>query len=438
MARLSHTQPAADESEALVKRLEKQRLPDTRTAADETAPAPPGPARQGVAEAGAARAPYTPQSIDISALRAGRAPGGSRSAITGEIESACTGAGLFVAAGHGMDEQLDRAFAAARDFFSLPAAVKDRVPRINRYGYVPDRIEARNPAGAAHTGRSRHTGRSSLEPANDEARSSDTGRSQPGTPLDAGRSHDEASPGLGPSNQAGRSSLAAEYLDMGLGDEVDLGAVEALGCDGFASAVRAYQDAALATAHAVLEALAATLGVAGFFAARMSEPQCRLRFLHYPPAGRAGGDAAPMSGTPDRGDARGVVDTGSGAAPIYSTPHTDYGLITLLASDGVPGLEVLRDGAWTPVAVPRGSVIVQLGDMLARWTNDRYRSTPHRVVASSGADRFSIPFFVNPDPSTVVSTISSCVTAQRPARYEPVTAGEFLTSRIDSPDEPYI
>ena len=107
------------------------------------------------------------------------------------------------------------------------------MPRIDRYGYVPDRIEARTPASAAYMG---------------------------------------------------RSSLAAEYLDIGLADEVDLDAVEVLGCDGFVAAVRDYQAAALGAAHAVLEALATTLGVPGFFAARMSEPQCRLRFLHYPPA----------------------------------------------------------------------------------------------------------------------------------------------------------
>ena len=311
------------------------------------------------------RAHLSPRVIDVSALSGDGADGDYRSAVAAEIESACTADGLFLATGHGVDQQLDAAFGAARTFFALPPAVKDRVPRVDRYGYVPDRIEARTPSSAAYMG---------------------------------------------------RSSLAAEYLDMGLADEVDLDAIEAFGCGGFVAAVRAYAAAALATAQGVLEALATTLGVPGFFAARMSEPQCRLRFLHYPPTDRLA----------------------NGAAPVFSTPHTDYGAITLLAVDGLSGLEVLHDGTWTPVSAPSGSVIVQLGDMLARWTNDRYRSTPHRVVGSSGADRFSIPFFVNPDPHTVVSTIPSCVTAKHPERYEPVTAGEFLISRIDSPTEPYV
>ena len=306
-----------------------------------------------------------PRVIDVSALSGDRSGGGRRSAVIGEIESACTTDGLFVAAGHGIDAELGAAFDAARAFFALPPDVKNRVPRINRYGYVPDMVEARDPSSTAYMG---------------------------------------------------RSSLAAEYLDMGLAGEVDLAAIDGLGCDGFEAAVRAYQSAALGAARGVLEALATTLGVPGFFAARMSEPQCRLRFLHYPPAGR--------------------LDDGS--VPVFSTPHTDYGAITLLATDGVPGLEVLLDSRWVPVSAPPGGVIVQLGDMLARWTNDRYQSTPHRVVGSSGADRFSIPFFVNPDPSTVVSTISSCITAEQPERYEPVTAGEFLISRIDSPAEPYV
>ena len=315
------------------------------------------------AAAPAPRGAIAPPTVDISAATGDGSTSDGRVAV--EVEAACADEGLFVLAGHGIDRQLDAAFGAARTFFALPPDVKDRVPRIDRYGYVPDRIEARDPSSAAYMG---------------------------------------------------RSSLAAEYLDMGLADEVNLEAIEALGCNGFVAAVRAYQAAALATAHGVLEALATTLGVPGFFAARMSEPQCRLRFLHYPPCDRLA----------------------NGAAPVFSTPHTDYGAITLLAVDGLPGLEVLHDGVWTPVAASPGSVIVQLGDMLARWTNDRYRSTPHRVVGSSGTDRFSIPFFVNPDPHTVVSTIGSCITAERPERYEPVTAGEFLMSRIDSPTEPYV
>jgi len=200
----------------------------------------------------------------------------------------------------------------------------------------------------------------------------------------------------------------AEYLDMGLAEEVKLGE------GGLIEAVRSYQQAALRVAVAVLEALAVALEAPGFFAARMTDPQCRLRFLRYPAAD---------------------------AAPVISRAHTDYGAITLLALDGRPGLEVLLDGAWRSVAAPAQSLIVQLGDMLARWTNDRYMSTPHRVVGSASAnhmgparDRYSIPFFINPDPATVVECIPSC----GPGRYEPVTAGEFLISRIDGDTEPYV
>ena len=324
----------------------------------------PGPTTRPANDSGEAGA-LKPQVIDISALIGDGTGRDRRSEIIAEIESACADQGLFVLAGHGVDAELSTAFDAARAFFGLHDYVKDRVPRINRYGYVPDRIEARTPSSTAYLG---------------------------------------------------RSSLVAEYLDMGLADEVDLDAIEALGCGGFTAAVRGYQAAALGAARAVLEALATTLGVPGFFAARMAEPQCRLRFLHYPPS-------SPLE---------------DGSAPVFSTPHTDYGAITLLATDGVPGLELLQNSRWVPVSAPPGGIIVQLGDMLARWTNDRYRSTPHRVVGASGTDRYSIPFFVNPDPSVVVSTIDSCVTVERPERYEPVTAGEFLVSRIDSPAEPYV
>ncbi len=122
----------------------------------------------------------------------------------------------------------------------------------------------------------------------------------------------------------------------------------------------------------------------------------------------------------------------AGESIVLTDPHTDYGLITLLATDGVGGLEVRsRDGDWTMVTAPAGSLVVNLGDMLARWTNDHYVSTPHRVSAPAASDRFSVPFFVNPDPAATVSCLPSCVTDLRPCRYPPVTAGDFLAKRIE-------
>jgi len=261
-----------------------------------------------------------------------------------------------VIVGHGLDDEIAELFKVARQFFDLPQQEKERVPRIDHYGYVPH----------------------------------------------AGQAIDTA-----------RQSQNTEFIDMGLGDEVRLPDVA-----GFAQTVRNYQRAALDVGADLLRLLATGLGApADFFAAQMSNPQCRLRFLHYVPL--------PVSA--------------DGSPPVPTKPHTDYGAVTILATDGVPGLEVKPVGGdWTPVEAPAGSLVVNLGDMLARWTNDVYRSTPHRVVGSPERHRFSVPFFVNPDPDTVVKCIPACVTPDRPCRYQPVTAGEFLASRIDGSAEPYI
>jgi isopenicillin N synthase-like dioxygenase len=176
---------------------------------------------------------------------------------------------------------------------------------------------------------------------------------------------------------------------------------------GFRAALEAYQRAALALAGDLLRALAIALDVAPtFFADRMHDPQCFLRLIHAP--------ARPHAD-----------DETTGA-------HTDYGAITLLATDGVPGLEVRPGGGdWMPVEAPSGSLVVNLGDMLARWTNLRYASTPHRVVPVADEPRYSVPFFVNPDAATRVACIPSCVDAAHPCRFAPITAGEFLQGRID-------
>ncbi len=201
-------------------------------------------------------------------------------------------------------------------------------------------------------------------------------------------------------------SAPAEYYDVGTrGDGRWPSATD---LPSFRDVVTRYQRAALGVAADLLQALAVALDLTPtFFADRMRDPQCFLRMFHYePPA-------------PGR------------ESTVLTDPHTDYGLITLLATDGVAGLEVRpRVGDWTMVEAPALSLIVNLGDMLARWTNDRYVSTPHRVSAPAVSDRYSVPFFVNPDRATTVSCLPTCVTTERPCRYEPVTASEFLAQRI--------
>lgn len=297
----------------------------------------------------------TPPVIDISPLlAAGSAP--AEAETVDLIHQACIETGFLVAVGHGIEQEMSALFEQAGAFFALPQADKEHIPRVDRYGFVPRR---------------------------DWAVDTD------------------------------RPSGNTEYFDMGLSDESHFPDLV-----GFEATVRSYQQAALGVGAALLVAVARGLGArTDFFTARMQNPQCRLRLLHYPP-GAPGPD---------------------GELPVPTEPHTDYGAITLLATDGVPGLEVRPlDHGWIPVAAPAGSLVVNLGDMLARWSNDVYRSTPHRVVGPIGRDRISIPFFVNPDPATVVECIPSCVSPERPCRYEPVTAGRFLASRIDDHAEPYV
>ncbi|MCU1357049.1 MAG: 2OG-Fe(II) oxygenase [Acidimicrobiales bacterium] len=115
--------------------------------------------------------------------------------------------------------------------------------------------------------------------------------------------------------------------------------------------------------------------------------------------------------------------------------HTDYGVLTLLTADEVPGLQVRRHGAWHPLSVAPGTFVCNIGDMLARWTNDRWQSTLHRVVpppsdATGSARRRSIARFLDGDPSLTIECIPSCITAENPARYGPVNAGAWLRAKI--------
>src|SRR4051794_4927142 len=115
--------------------------------------------------------------------------------------------------------------------------------------------------------------------------------------------------------------------------------------------------------------------------------------------------------------------------------HTDYGIVTVLWADAVPGLEILDgEGRWHPVQPAPGALLVNLGDALARWTNDRWISTLHRVAAPRVDGRLvprrSAAFFHDGDVDAVIAPLPTCVDAEHPALYEPVTVREHLTAKL--------
>ncbi|MFT4562260.1 MAG: isopenicillin N synthase-like dioxygenase [Gammaproteobacteria bacterium] len=108
-------------------------------------------------------------------------------------------------------------------------------------------------------------------------------------------------------------------------------------------------------------------------------------------------------------------------------PHTDGSFLTLLPMTKVPGLELLcQSGSWFAATPPAGSIIVNSGDMLTRWTNGRFLSTPHRVRSVSGKDRYSIPFFFQPNPDQVISCLPSCTARDELPSEPPITAQAYF------------
>lgn len=113
-------------------------------------------------------------------------------------------------------------------------------------------------------------------------------------------------------------------------------------------------------------------------------------------------------------------------------PHTDSGFMTLLAPNEVPGLSIrLPDGTWFEAPVVPDAYVVNGGDILRRWTNDRFLSTPHRAINAAGRPRYAIPFFFDPHPDTLISCLPSCTDAATPAKYEPITYHDYAVWYAD-------
>jgi isopenicillin N synthase-like dioxygenase len=167
-----------------------------------------------------------------------------------------------------------------------------------------------------------------------------------------------------------------------------------------------------ATGARLLEAIARYLGLdPDFFADTVADGNSVLRLLHYPPM---------------QGD----------GPSIRAGAHEDINTITLLLGAEEAGLEILdRDGQWLSVTPKEGELAVNVGDMLQRLTNDRLRSTTHRVAnpvsARKGHARYSMPFFLHFRPDYRIETLPGCIDAEHPDRYpQPITAHEYLMQRL--------
>lgn len=293
-------------------------------------------------------------------------------AAPASVDDALGDIGFMTIVGHGVSPKvIDDAWQAAVDFFALPDEVKRRwIDPAGPYGYSPFAAEALARSRGADT------------------------------PADLKESFN-----LGPFR------LDADELAR-----LDLGEARIVWPDrpeGFREAWTAYYRAMEDLGERLLRVMAAALGLEeDHFLGGFDRHSCALRALHYPPLDRA----------PEPGQLR------AGA-------HSDYGSLTILRpGEGKGGLEVqARDGEWVAVPVVDDAFVVNIGDVMERWTNDRWRSTVHRVAVppdevAAVEERYSIAFFQNPSPDAVIEVVP---TAETP-RYEPVLFADWLRRKVEA------
>ncbi|WP_341894829.1 2-oxoglutarate and iron-dependent oxygenase domain-containing protein [Ferrovibrio terrae] len=307
--------------------------------------------------------------IDIAAT-AGNDDAACR-ATAWEIHKACRDTGFFYVAGHGVAEGLVAAqFDWARRFFALPMDVK----------------------AALHMKRSRSF--AGYEPL-------------------AGQTLDAASP---PDLKEGfyyTADLPEDdaYVVAGIrgygGNQWPGDDLPGFDAAGFRRQMQAYHAAMRVLGDRLLSLLARSLDLApDYFVPMYRKPNAVVRLLHYPP----------------QPEAAQFNQLGAGA-------HTDWGGITLLAQDDAGGLEVQNTaGEWIVAPPLAGSFVINLGDLVQRWTNDLYRSNMHRVLnrAKVSRDRYSVPFFYTPDHFARIECLPGCSSAERPPRHAPCLAGEHM------------
>tara|TARA_R110000850_G_scaffold189399_2_gene315328 strand:+ start:2222 stop:3136 length:915 start_codon:yes stop_codon:yes gene_type:complete len=280
------------------------------------------------------------------------------------LREACEHTGFFYVSGHGIDPALiQRVFAQSQQFFAQPMDAK---------------LETDKAQSKANRGYEKLGGQT-LEP---------------GMPPDLkeGFYIGEELAADHPNVRAGRFNQGPNQWPAQLPD--------------FKLAMQDYYTAMLALSERIMAGLALSLELPeDFFADFCTDPMCTLRLLHYPPQ-----PEQPLPG-----------EKGCGA-------HTDFGGITILLLDDKPGLQVwnARDESWIDAPPIPGAFVVNLGDMIARWTNDLYRSTLHRVINTSGAERYSVPFFYSGASAHEVRCLPGCLAAGEVPKYPATTVEQHL------------
>ena len=303
--------------------------------------------------------------VDISGLR--KRDEATSAEAAAAIHAAYTEHGFLYVTGHGVPEDvIERAAAAALDFFRQPKEVKETV-------------------SAKLTHRGWHA--------------------------------------LGDALMYGAEKPDyKEFFQLGLdlpADDPDVLAGQPLrganawpdGLPEFRRDMETYFDAVAACGQDLLRGVALSLGIeANFFTDKYAKPLQRTQAVYYPPQPASLGD-----------DQFGVA------------AHTDFGNITLLWQDDNGGLEVQTlAGDWIAAPPVPGTLVVNVGDLLGRWTNDRYLSTPHRVVNRSGRERISIATFYDPTYTAVIDPRDLGLPDSMESKYEPTTAGAHILGRIDA------
>ena len=313
--------------------------------------------------------------VDVGGALAGDADG--LDAAARAVDDACVNSGFLAITGHGVEpEPVAEVIDTARRFFRLPAAEKQKVA-------PPGPEHYRGFLGFDTTSLAATLGDDETPP--DQCESFNVGRfDDPEVRARAYVAGAEATfcPNLWPEKPAGLRPLFERYYDT----------MEKL-------------------CLSMLDVFARALDLPpGWFGDKVRDHTSLLLFNWYPP----------VNGPTRPGQFR------RGA-------HTDYGAFTIVAVERIPGLQILVDGEWADVPAVPGSFVVNLGDLMARWTNDRWVSTLHRVVIPDDGDRLrdrmSVPFFFQPTYRAVIETIPTTITPQRPARYKPVVSGEWIAAK---------